>query len=44
MKMITALVRPTRLDAVKAALVALEVIGMTVTDARGFGQIGRAHV
>lgn len=38
MKMITALVRPTRVDAVKAALVALEVIGMTITDARGFGR------
>jgi nitrogen regulatory protein PII len=38
MKMITALVRPTRVDAVKAALVSLEVIGMTITDARGFGR------
>ena len=38
MKMITALVRPTRVDAVKAALVALEVVGMTITDARGFGR------
>jgi nitrogen regulatory protein PII len=38
MKMITALIRPTRVDAVKAALVALDVIGMTITDARGFGR------
>ncbi|MFN9694407.1 MAG: P-II family nitrogen regulator, partial [Synechococcaceae cyanobacterium] len=38
MKMITALVRPTRVDAVKTALVALEVVGMTITDARGFGR------
>ncbi|MFN7898535.1 MAG: P-II family nitrogen regulator [Synechococcaceae cyanobacterium] len=38
MKMITALVRPTRVNAVKAALVALDVIGMTITDARGFGR------
>jgi nitrogen regulatory protein PII len=38
MKMITALVRPTRVDAVKAALVALDVVGMTITDARGFGR------
>ncbi len=38
MKMITAMVRPTRVDAVKAALVAIEVVGMTVSDSRGFGR------
>ena len=38
MKMITAMIRPTRLDAVKSALVAIDVIGMTVTDSRGFGR------
>ncbi|MFZ0408546.1 MAG: P-II family nitrogen regulator [Cyanobium sp.] len=38
MKMITALVRPSRVDAVKSALVALEIIGMTVSDVRGFGR------
>ena len=38
MKMITALVRPSKVDAVKAALVAIDVIGMTVSDARGFGR------
>lgn len=38
MKMITALVRPSKVDAVKSALVAIEVIGMTVTDSRGFGR------
>ena len=38
MKMITALVRPSKVDAVKAALVSLEIIGMTVSDARGFGR------
>jgi nitrogen regulatory protein PII len=38
MKMITALVRPSKLDDVKEALVAVNVIGMTVTDARGFGR------
>jgi nitrogen regulatory protein PII len=38
MKMITAMVRPTRVDAIKAALVAIEVVGMTVNDARGFGR------
>ena len=38
MKMITALVRPSKVDAIKSALVEIEVIGMTVTDARGFGR------
>ena len=38
MKMITALVRPSKVDATKTALVAIEVIGMTVTDSRGFGR------
>ena len=38
MKMITALVRPSKVDAVKDALVSLNVIGMTVSDVRGFGR------
>jgi len=38
MKMITAMIRPGKLDAVKEALVAIDVVGMTVTDARGFGR------
>ena len=38
MKMITAMIRPTRVNAVKAALVALDIVGMTVTEARGFGR------
>lgn len=38
MKLITALIRPSKVDAVKTALVALEIVGMTVTDARGFGR------
>ncbi|MEY4353355.1 MAG: hypothetical protein RLZZ609_1596 [Cyanobacteriota bacterium] len=38
MKMITAMIRPTKLDAVKDALVAIDIVGMTVTDARGFGR------
>ena len=38
MKMITALVRPSRVDAIKTALVAIDVVGMTVTEARGFGR------
>jgi len=38
MKMITAMIRPAKLDDVKDALLALDIIGMTVTDARGFGR------
>ncbi|MFM7268420.1 MAG: P-II family nitrogen regulator [Cyanobium sp.] len=38
MKMITALVRPSKVDAVKTALVGLEIVGMTVSDVRGFGR------
>lgn len=38
MKMITALVRPGKVDAVKTALVGLEIVGMTVADVRGFGR------
>lgn len=38
MKMITAMIRPSKLDAVKEALVAIDIVGMTVTDARGFGR------
>jgi len=38
MKMITALVRPSKVDAVKNALVALEIVGMTVSEVRGFGR------
>lgn len=36
--MITAMIRPSKLDAVKEALVAIDIVGMTVTDARGFGR------
>lgn len=36
--MITAMIRPTTLDAVKDALVAVDIVGMTVTSARGFGR------
>ena len=38
MLLITALVRPSKVDAIKTALVALEIVGMTVSDARGFGR------
>jgi nitrogen regulatory protein P-II 1/nitrogen regulatory protein P-II 2 len=38
MKQITAVVRPSKVDAVKTALVAIDVVGMTISDVRGFGR------
>jgi len=38
MKLITAIVKPFKLDDVKAALVASGIAGMTVSEARGFGR------
>ena len=38
MKMITALVRPSKVDDIKTTLVGLDVVGMTVADVRGFGR------
>ena len=43
MKLITAIVKPFKLDDVKDALKAAGVNGMTVTEARGFGRQG-GHV
>jgi nitrogen regulatory protein P-II 1 len=40
MKLITAIVKPHKLDDVKAALKAAGVVGMTVTEVRGFGRQG----
>ena len=40
MKLITAILKPFKLDDVKAALAAAEVVGMTVTEVRGFGRQG----
>jgi nitrogen regulatory protein P-II 1 len=37
MKKIEAIIRPTKLDQVKSALDELGVVGMTVTDVRGYG-------
>ncbi len=37
MQKIEAIIRPIRLDQVKAALEDLGVVGMTVTDVRGYG-------
>ena len=45
MKQITAMIRPSKVDDVKTALVEAGIIGMTVSDARGFatqkGQVQR---
>ena len=38
MKQIPAVVRPSKVDAVKNALVAIDVVGMTINDVRGFGR------
>jgi nitrogen regulatory protein PII len=38
MKQITAMIRPSKVDAVKTALIEIGVIGMTVSEARGFGR------
>jgi nitrogen regulatory protein P-II 1 len=38
MKMITSVIKPFRLDEVRAALAALGVSGMTVTEVKGFGR------
>jgi nitrogen regulatory protein P-II 1 len=40
MKLITAIVKPFKLDDVKAALVAAGIMGMTVSEVRGFGRQG----
>jgi nitrogen regulatory protein PII len=38
MKKIEAIIRPSKLDDVKSALVDAGIIGMTITDVRGFGR------
>ena len=38
MKLITAIIQPHRLDAVREALTALGIEGMTVTEVRGYGR------
>jgi len=40
MKMVTAVIKPFKLDDVKDALKARGVVGLTVTDVRGFGRQG----
>ncbi|MFM1812657.1 MAG: hypothetical protein RLZZ336_1595 [Cyanobacteriota bacterium] len=38
MKQITAVVRPSKVDAIKEALLAIDIVGMTIRDVRGFGR------
>lgn len=38
MQQITAIVRPAKVDAVKEALVAIDIVGLTLTEVRGFGR------
>ena len=40
MKLITAIVKPFKLDDVKAALASAGVVGLTVSEVRGFGRQG----
>ena len=40
MKLITAIIKPFKLDDVKDALKAVGVVGVTVTEVRGFGRQG----
>jgi nitrogen regulatory protein P-II 1 len=40
MKLITAIIKPFKLDEVKDALKSAGVVGMTVTEVRGFGRQG----
>ena len=40
MKLITAIIKPFQIDDVKAALASAGVVGMTVTEVRGFGRQG----
>jgi nitrogen regulatory protein P-II 1 len=40
MKLVTAIIKPFKLDDVKTALKAAGVVGMTVTEVRGFGRQG----
>ena len=45
MKLITAIIKPQKLDAVKEALVSEGITGMTVSEAKGFGrQLGLTEV
>lgn len=40
MKLVTAIIKPFKLDDVKGALKAMGVVGLTITEVRGFGRQG----
>ena len=40
MKLVTAIIKPFKLEDVKSALKAMGVVGLTVTEVRGFGRQG----
>ena len=40
MKLVTAIIKPFKLDDVKSALKSMGVVGLTVTEVRGFGRQG----
>jgi nitrogen regulatory protein P-II 1 len=40
MKLITAIIKPFRLDGVKEALKGIDVVGLTVSEVQGFGRQG----
>lgn len=45
MKVITAIIKPHKLDAVREALSAIEVTGLTVTEVKGYGrQRGQSEI
>ena len=38
MKLVIAIIQPHKLDSVREALLALDIVGMTVTEVRGYGR------
>ena len=40
MKLVTAIIKPFKLDDVKSALKAINVVGLTATEVQGFGRQG----
>jgi nitrogen regulatory protein PII len=43
MKLVTAIIKPFKLDDVRAALSEIGISGMTVTEVKGFGRPARPH-
>ena len=44
MKLITAVIKPFKLDEVREALLSVGVTGLTVTDVKGYGQKGHTEL